>query len=154
MQDAMNRHMGNMSRLSGGDGMTARYSYAIDTEDMMHQLGRMHEDLLYDLAIDSRYKRAIVYNKKGLEKAIRECVNKCIAEALSELGYSVADNVVNEIVRQLNGIMQLQNGQIVVKNNGRSNSDIDRFANMLVKGLVRETGKIIEDMVDGDGRKK
>lgn len=154
MDNTMNRHIGNMSRLSGGNGLSARYSYAIDTEDMMYQLGRMHEDLLYDLAIDSRYKRAIVYNKKGLEKAIRECVNKCIAESLSELGYSVADNVVNEIVRQLNGIMQLQNGQIVLKNNGRSDSDIDRFANMLVKGLVRETGKIIDDLVNEEDKRK
>lgn len=154
MNNAMSRHISNMSKLSGGNGENARYNYIINTDDLITELGRMHNDLSYDLAIDSRYKRAIIYNKSGLEKAIYEAVNKCVIDALEEMGRSVANDVVNDIVYQMNGLIQLSNNTIVLGKGSASYSSLERFAKMLVKGVVKEVGKIIDDTINGEDKRK
>lgn len=141
--NAMNKHLGNISRAVGND-VTNKYSYIISSDDLTNAYVKMKDELGYPLMMDSKYRRAIVYNKKGLEKKIRETIDECIIDNIMLLDRMV----VEDIVTQLNGITQSANGKIIMGKTSVSNNTMNLFSNALVKGLVNGVGKIIDDITD------
>ena len=74
----MKRHMNNLGRLVGhkvGNGLST-YQYILNSDDLTNAYLQMRNDLGYPLMVDSKYRRAIVYNKQGLEKRIQEIQEK------------------------------------------------------------------------------
>ena len=147
--NAMNKHLGNISRAVGHD-VTNKYSYIISSDDLTNAYVKMKDELGYPLMIDSKYRRAIVYNKKGLEKKIRETIDNCIIDNIMLLDRFV----VEDIVAQLNGIMQSANGKIMIGKNNVSSNAKNLFSNALVKGLVNGVGKIIDDITNIEEERK
>ena len=147
--NAMNKHLGNISRAVGHD-VTNKYSYIISSDDLTNAYVKMKDELGYPLMIDSKYRRAIVYNKKGLEKKIRETIDNCIIDNIMLLDRMV----VEDIVTQLNGITQSANGKIIMGKTSVSNNTINLFSNALVKGLVNGVGKIIDDITNIEEERK
>ena len=145
----MNKHLGNISRAVGHD-VTNKYSYIISSDDLTNAYVKMKDELGYPLMIDSKYRRAIVYNKKGLEKKIRETIDNCIIDNIMLLDRFV----VEDIVAQLNGIMQSANGKIMIGKNNVSSNAKNLFSNALVKGLVNGVGKIIDDITNIEEERK
>ena len=141
--NAMNKHLGNISRAVGHD-VTNKYNYIISSDDLTNAYVKMKDELGYPLMIDRKYRRAIVYNKKGLEKKIRETIDKSIINNIM-----LSDRmVVEDIVTQLNGITQSSNGKMIIGKTSVSNNAMNLFSNALVKGLVSGVGKIIDDITD------
>ena len=147
--NTMNKHLGNISRAVGHD-VTNKYSYIISSDDLTNAYVKMKDELGYPLMIDSKYRRAIVYNKKGLEKKIRETIDNCIIDNIMLLDRFV----VEDIVAQLNGIMQSANGKIMIGKNNVSSNAKNLFSNALVKGLVNGVGKIIDDITNIEEERK
>ena len=141
--NAMNKHLGNISRAVGHD-VTNKYNYIISSDDLTNAYVKMKDELGYPLMLDSKYRRAIVYNKKGLEKKIRETIDKSIINNIMLLDRMV----VEDIVTQLNGITQSSNGKMIIGKTSVSNNTMNLFSNALVKGLVSGVGKIIDDITD------
>lgn len=149
-ESAMQRHLGNISRQVGHD-VSNRYSYIVSQDDLTNAYLQARNDLGYPLMMDSKYRRAIVYNKKGLEKKIAEMVNDCIIANIKELERMVAEDIGNDIESMLNGLVQTSNGTVTLgKGSSRSGSGTVRFASALTKGLVKGVGKIIDDMTNVD----
>ena len=147
--NAMNKHLGNISRAVGHD-VTNKYSYVVNSNDLTNAYVKMKDELGYPLMIDSKYRRAIVYNKKGLEKKIRETIDNCIIDNIMLLDRMV----VEDIVTQLNGITQSANGKIIMGKTSVSNNTMNLFSNALVKGLVNGVGKIIDDITNIEEERK
>ena len=79
-KSAMQRHMNNLGRLVGhniGSGAN-KYQYILNSDDLTNAYLQMRNDLGYPLMVDSKYRRAIVYNKQGLEKRIQQMINDTI----------------------------------------------------------------------------
>ncbi|MCI6665560.1 MAG: hypothetical protein MSE26_04645 [Lachnospiraceae bacterium] len=146
---AIQRHLGNISRQVGHD-ISKRYSYIVSQDDLTNAWLQMHNDLGYPLMMDSKYHRAIVYNKQGLEKQIAQMVNDCIIANIKELESMVAEDIGKDIESMLNGLVKAANGTVTLgKTSSRSGgSAINRFTSALVKGLVKGVGKIIDDMTN------
>lgn len=153
-QEQMQRHLGNISR-QVGHNVSNRYNYIVSQDELTNAYLQMRSELGYPLMIDSKYRRAIVWNKKGIEKKISDMIKNCIFSNLKQLESIVAKDIVEEIRMQLQGIKQMQNGTLVtgkVKSNSFEN-DIIRFANNITRGVIKEIGKIADDMVNGNKRK-
>ena len=86
----------------------------------------------------------IVYNKKGLEKQIRQSINDTIISNI----HLLERMVVEDIVGMLNGIVQSANGTITLGKSGVSKSATNLFVDAMVKGIVKGVGSIIEDMTN------
>ena len=146
---ALQRHLGNISRQVGHD-VSKRYSYIVSQDDLTNAWLQMHNDLGYPLMMDSKYHRAIVYNKQGLEKQIAQMVNDCIIANIKELESMVAEDIGKDIESMLNGLVQAANGTVTLgKTSSRSGgSATNKFASALAKGLVKGVSKIIDDMTN------
>lgn len=145
---AMQHHMRNISRQVGRD-VSRRYNYIVTNDELTNAYLKMRNDLGYPLMMDSKYRRAIVYNKQGLEKKIQKLVYECIIDNAREFENMVANDVADDIIDQLNGMVQTANGQIK-KGNVKNKSATSEFAKALAKGLVQGVGKIIEDITKYD----
>ena len=142
--NAMNKHLGNISRAVGHD-VTNKYSYVINSNDLTNAYDKMKDELGYPLMIDSKYRRAIVYNKKGLQKKIENVIDNCIINNISLLDRIV----VEDIVSQLNSITQSANGMLSVgKKNSSNISAINMFANSMLKGVLKGVDNIIDDIIN------
>lgn len=148
-QNIMQRHLGNMSRQVGYD-VSNKYNYIINQSDLVNSYLQMRNDLKYPLMMDSKYRRAIIYNKQGLEKKITDMVNECIIANIKELEKMIEEDIGNDIESMLNGLVQAANGTVTLgkPNNKSGSSATNRFANALAKGLVKGVGKIIDDMTN------
>lgn len=145
-QNAMQNHLGNISRQVGHD-VSNRYSYVISEDDLTNAWLQMHNDLGYPLMMDSKYRRAIIYNKQGLERQITQMVNNCIIANMKELERMVIEDIGKDLESMLNGITQAANGTITLgKPQSKSGNATNRFADALAKGLAKGVGKIIDDM--------
>lgn len=120
----------------------ALYDYAIDTNEFANLWYQMHKDLGYPLQIDSRYKRAIVYNKQGLEQKIQ----KMLEEVIGKNGQVLADIIANDINNKLDSLTQTANGKTVTSKSGSSHI----LATALTKGLVNGFIKILDDITTPD----
>ena len=109
INSAMQRHLGTIA-VQQGYGTGSSYSYILNQEDLTNAYLQMRNDLGYPLMVDSKYRRAIVYNKEGLEKQIENMINNCIIANIQELEKMVAEDIVNDITSQLNGLSQAANG--------------------------------------------
>lgn len=134
--------MGNISRLAGHD-VSVRYSYAIDKNDIAKAFNQMRDELNYPLQVDSRNRRAIVYNKKGLEKKIQKMVDECIIYNVKLMEDMIINDVVNGINSQLNGIIQM--GTMNSKSN---NSSVKIFSSAVTKGLINGLSGIVNDIIN------
>ena len=143
-------HIAQLKRQVGNDG-SGRYSFMIDRNDIISNYVKMRDELGYPLMIDSRNRRAIVYNKKGLEKKLNKLVDECIAKNIKILESVVADDITNSVISQLNSITQTANGTIV-KGGKSSSSFASMFGSAIGKGLVDGVGKILDDMSDVEKR--
>ena len=149
MNRAMRNHLGNISRLVGHD-VTNRYNYIVSNDDLINAYLQMRNELSYPLMIDSKNRRAIVYNKSGLEKKIQQLINDGIVDNIKKLESTIASDIVDSVVNQLNGVTQGTNGKIV--SNTKSKTNI--FTDAMSKGLMCGIGKIVEDMMDINERNK
>lgn len=145
--NAMKHHLGNISRQVGHD-VTNRYSYIVSNDDLVNTYLKMRHELHYPLMVDSRNRRAIVYNKKGLEKKIQDMINECILSNIGELENMIANDVVDNITSQLNGLTQTANGSIIVGKRNSKSSSTNLFINAMAKGMVMGVGKIIDDITN------
>lgn len=147
--EIMQKHLGNLSRLTGHD-VSHKYSYIINQDDLTNAYLQMRNDLGYPLMIDSKYRRAIVYNKQGIERKIAEMINECIIANIKELESMMIEDVSKDIENMLNGITQSSHGVITLGkvNNKGCKSATNRFASALAKGLVKGVSKIIDDMTN------
>ena len=118
----------------------AIYDYSINTNDFANLWYSLHNDLGYPLKVDSRYKRAIIYNKQGLEKQIQQMIAEVIGKELGQL----ADLVANDITAQIDSITQTASGKIVKT---RSSNLSTTIASSIGKGLVNGFFKIIDSMI-------
>ena len=91
MMDIMKRHMGNISRAVNND-VSVKYDYSIDKDSIINRYMQMRNELGYPLQVDSRNRRAVVYNKKGVEKEIQNLVDKCIVKRVEELKQEYLEN--------------------------------------------------------------
>lgn len=146
-KSAQQRHMNNLGRLVGhkvGSGLST-YQYILNSDDLTNAYLQLHDELGYPLQIESRYRRAIVYNKKGLEKRIQDMINDTIEAAAKNL----SDIVVADITNQLNNITMAANGKIVV-GGGKSFNLGGMIGHALGKGLVDGFFTIIDEITDND----
>lgn len=143
----MNRHMNNLGRLVGhkvGSGLN-KYQYILNSDDLTNAYLQMRNDLGYPLMVDSKYRRAIVYNKQGLEKRIQQMINDTIEEAAKTL----SNLVVADITHQLNNITMAANGKMVV--GGGSSWNMGKMlGSALGKGLVNGFFTILDEITDND----
>lgn len=145
-QSIVQHHMKQLSNQVGHDITT--YNYVSGEDELMNAYAQMRNDLGYPLAMDSKYRRAIVYNKQGIEKQIAEMIEDNIMDNIGELESEIANNVANDIINQLNGLTQTASGTIVLGGSSSSGT-ASKFASLLAKGLVKGVGKIVEDIIDG-----
>ena len=145
----MQRHLGNISRQVGND-VSNRYNYIVSNDDLTNAYLQMRDELGYPLMVDSKNRRAIVYNKKGLEKKIQELINQSILSNIQLLERMIVEDVVSSITMSINGIGKGSNGGTLVKNN----SATSMFASALAKGLVLSVGKLIDEITNPKERKK
>ncbi len=108
----------------------------------------MHHDLGYPLKVDSKYRRAIIYNKSGLEKQIQDMIKEVIGNNLQELG----NLVVDDITYQLNNLTTTANGTLVRKSGIHTSNFGALLGKALGKGLVKGFSAILDDITDIDNR--
>lgn len=130
----MKNHMGKISRLVGND-VSSKFSYIISGDDIVSAYSKMKDELGYPLMMDSKYRRAIVYNKKGLERQIQNVINNSILENIQLLDTFVAQDVTNKI-----------NNAIGNKTNSSSNLG-SMIGSVLGKGIVNGISSIVDDML-------
>lgn len=133
------RHIQNLKQV---------YTYHMDPVEIYKDIVKMRQDLSYDLNIDSRYKRAIIYNKSGLEKELTEMVSRVIGENLETLG----DLVVDDITAQLNSLTTDAHGQFV-KSKSYSSHLGSIIGKALGKSLVKGFNKFLDDITDTNRRR-
>ena len=144
-----NKHINNMSRQLGHD-ISGKYHYIVNGNDFMNAYIQMRNDLGYPLMIDSKYRRAVVYNKKGLEKQINETLIKTIVDNIHLLDRMIMEDIAN----QINNIVQTPNGTVKLVNKSNNNSATKIFINAMVKGMVQGIGHIVEDMINPNDRRR
>ena len=137
------RHIGNISRLIGHD-VSGKYSYIVSESDLINAYLQMRNDLGYPLMLESRYRRAIVYNKQGLEQQIQSMIANCINESSKDL----TDVVVADIINQLNYSLSGN------KTSGNSTNVGALAGNIFGKGLVKGISNIIDDITDTERYKR
>lgn len=152
MDSGMQHHLGNISRMVGND-VSKRYSYVVSNDELTNAYIQMRNELGYPLMMDSKYRRAIVYNKTGLEKKITEMINNTIMANIKELEKMVAEDIVNDVLRQINSIKTIGNGTFVKGSSGTSNF-ASRLGSMLAKSMVKGIGDIIDDMLDTNDKRR
>lgn len=140
----MQRHLGNISRLVGTNA-NVRYSYAIDNNSIEKAYMQIRDELGYPLQIDSRNRRAIVYNKKGIEKKMQKLVDDCIISEVKLMENMIANDVVNLITYQLNGIPHFDSGSV-------KSSAMKNFAGAFALGLTNGLINIVDDMMNIEDR--
>lgn len=145
-----NHYINEKRRIANGvkDNTSALYRYSIDTNSYAEMWYKMHHDLGYPLKVDSKYRRAIIYNKQGLEKQIQDMIQKVIGDNLGTL----ADIVADDITAQLNSLTQSANGQLV-KSKTKSNMGT-LIGKALGNGLVKGFNDILNDITDINRRNK
>lgn len=140
------RHLGNISRQVGHD-VSKKYSYIVNQDELTNAYFQMREELNYPLMMESRYRRAIVYNKQGLGNKIIEIINACIGENINELENMIAEEVANDIIDRINGLSQAANGNII-KSNNRIKNNTYKFAKIIAKGITKGVGDLIDDIIN------
>lgn len=141
-RNTLKHHMGNIRRASGGKG-GSRYEYMISKSDIGNAYMQMRDELGYPLMIDSKNRRAIVYNKKGIEKKIQQLIDDCILSNMKLIENMVTTDIVNEVNKQLNGITQM--GKTTTKS-----SNVKLFTSAMTKGLINGISGIVDDMMNDE----
>lgn len=149
MTPEIKNHFGKLSRIVGNN-LNTRYSYIISESDLTNAYLQMRNDLGYPLMVDSKYRRAIIYNKQGIEKQIQNMITEVIEENATKM----ADLVINEVTMQLNSIKQLANGQIVSSGGRRTNGLSTTIGTAIGKGLVNGFFKVIDDITCYDDNRR
>lgn len=145
-QNSIQRHLGNISRQVGHD-ISNRYSYIVSSDDLTNAYIQMRNDLGYPLMMDSKYRRAIVYNKEGLEKKISTIINECILSNIKTLEKMIVDDIVNDVTTQLNSLTQTANGTIM-PSKSNSKSFTNMFASAMAKSLVNSISNLINEITN------
>ncbi len=145
MNKETERHLGNISRMVGHD-VTHRYSYITSESELIDAWLKLHEDLNYPLMVDSRYHRALIYNREGLEKFIQDNLINNMKQAFDEL----ANIATNDIEKMLNNIIQTKDGKIIIDKSNNTNSTINLIANATAKGLVKGIFNLLDEITRYD----
>lgn len=135
----MKNHMRKIGSLVSND-VTNKYRYILSGDDIVSAYAKMKDELGYPLMMDSKHRRAIVYNKKGLEKQIQNVINNSIVENIQLLDTFVAQDVTNKI-----------NNAIGNKTNSSSNLG-SMIGSVLGKGIVNGISSIVDDMLYSNDR--
>lgn len=148
-EKAKANHLGNISRQVGHD-VTNKYHYIVSGNDFINSYIKMRNELGYPLMMDSKYRRAVVYNKKGIEKQINETIIKTLVNNIHLLDRMI----VEDITSQLNSLVKTADGTFKTNKNINNKSSMNMFINAMVKGLVQGIGHIVEDITNPKDRKK
>ena len=148
MNNAMNNHYNNLSRLVGRD-ITNRYEYIMTSDDLLKSFVEAKRDLTYPLRKEVKRDRYIL-NAQSLENCLEDAINKALKEV--EKGMTdVANNTVNDVVSALNNITTSGN-KFTAKPIKRSfAADVGK---MFVKSLAKSTAKIFNDMMNVNNRRR
>ncbi len=151
MNKEIKRHLGNISRSVGHDISSHRYSYIISESDLINAWLQMHNDLNYTLLTDSKYHRALVFNKPGLEKYIQENLIKQMEQNFNEL----SDIVTRDLEMLLNNLIQTKNGTIsITKSNNSKHDTLNLWASAAAKGIVKGIADIMDDIMNYEDDKR
>lgn len=149
MNQAIKSHIGNISRAVGSD-ISVKYNYIVSESELTNAYLKMRNDLGYPLMIDSKYRRAIVYNKEGLERKIKQM----IAEVIKENEQRLADLIVNDVTTQLNNIIQMTNGLVTTKGGYKHGGIGKAIGSAMGSGLVNGFFKVLDDITDYDADRR
>lgn len=148
MNNAINNHLNNLSRLAGRD-VTNRYEYIMTSNDLLKSFIEAKRDLTYPLRKEVKRDRYIL-NAESLEKALEEAINKALTEV--EKGMTdVANNTVNDVVSALNNITTSGNKFIAKPIKRSFAADVGK---MFIKSLAKNTAKIFNDMMNINNRRR
>lgn len=153
MDTRIQRHINNLGRLTGNSGNN-KYSYIVNTDDLTNAYLQMRNDCGFPIMVDSKYRRAIVYNKKGLEKKLEKMIIECIYQNMQPLVDLVSTDIVNEVTTLFNSIKQDANGKFVIGSSfvKSRNNKTSIFAKTLAKGLVKGVGNLIDEIMKEEHR--
>lgn len=141
---AINNHLGNISRLVGHD-VSSRYSYIVSQDDLTNAYLQMRNELGYPLMMDSKKRRAIVYNKKGLEKQIQKMIDECIINNIKLLEKMIVDDIIGALNGVTKSVNSISSGSKI-----GANSTTSLFVKAMTNGLINGIGSILDDMTDVD----
>ena len=151
---AMSRHQNKLSNITGND-VSRRYSYILTGNDLLNAYLNSKKDLNYALRKEVKRDR-FVLNSKGLQKELEELCKKALDSASQGFSQVIAADTVNEVAKQLNGLVQLSNGKVVFSGSkvGASNSGRNSAAAQMTKaftqGVMSGLSGIVEDILDLD----
>lgn len=150
-KNVMQHHIGNLRRAVGSD-TSGKYSYIVSNDELTNAYLQMRNELGYPLMIDSKYRRAIVYNKQGIENKIQELINQSILSNIKLLEDTVAEDIVNAVMNQIGGINNIvNNGYQVTKSTiKKSSSALSIFASAMAKTIIGGIGKMIDEFTNYD----
>lgn len=148
---AMQYHIGNLKRAVGNNS-SGKYSYIVNNSELTNAYLQMRSELGYPLMVDSKYRRAIVYNKQGIENKIQELINQSIISNIKLLENIVAEDIVNAVMSQISSMSNaINNGYIMTKNTiKKSGNTLSIFANALAKSIIGGMGRVIDDIINYD----
>lgn len=138
------RHLNNLGRLVGhnvGSGLST-YQYILNKDDLTNAYLQMRNDLGYPLMVDSKYRRAIVYNKQGLEKQIENMINNTIEDSFNKLSDLVAQDIANKV----DNLLSASTGTIGGGNTSFNSAKM--IGSVIGKGLVKGFFGILDSITD------
>lgn len=153
-KSVISRHQNNLSNITGND-VSRRYSYILTGNDLLNAYLNSKKDLNYALRKEVKRDR-FVLNSKGLQKELEELCRKALDSASQGFSQVIAADTVNEVAKQLNGLVQLSNGKVVFSGSkvGASNSGRNSAAAQMTKaftqGVMSGLSGIVEDILDLD----
>lgn len=152
--NAMKNHLGNLSRAVGSD-VTKKYNYILSQDDLINAYLTMKDELGYPLMIDSKNRRAVIYNKKGLEKKIQEIIIESIIAGIEGLEELFVNETLNDIISQLNSLVQATNGTIETKRmcGNAISKEMNYFIKSLSKSIVKGITTIVNEVTDDNDKK-
>lgn len=144
------RHLDNLSRLVGHkvDGGISTYRYILNTDDLTNAYIQMRNDLGYPLKVDSKYRRAIVYNKQGLEKQIEKMINDTIENSFNKLSDLVAQDIANKV----DSLLSTSTGTIGGGNTSFNSAKM--IGSVIGKGLVKGFFDILDSITDTEDNRR
>lgn len=149
MNTEIKRHIGNIGRAVGHD-VSSRYSYIVTENELTNAWLQMHNDLGYPLMMTSKYRRAIIYNKEGLEKKIQQMITECVKESSKEL----TNIMTTDVLAQLNNIVQDVKGNLVFGKGSYTGKTTHLLAKAIGGGLVNGFFKVLDDITYKDDNRR
>lgn len=141
MDKRMKHALGNISRQVGRD-ISSIY-YQVNATDIINNYNVIREELGYPLMKDSKNRRVIVYNKKGIEKEIETIITNILLKELNDIVLLL----VNDISYNMSDIISpiINYGKPKQIRTNVSDIVIKQITNGIIKGVEEVIESIIID---------